>query len=496
MAQHALSTGATTKRRVLFGMLAADGWIWASVKAVFWFVVIIMVLAYLPDRAYYFTVFPTIDLGVNPAYPPSSYVTPINLCPPSNATLPCPAPQGAVVPWQLSPTEISLPAGRTDGALVQAGTKLLFIGGSDGKSATADVYVAEIVDGSSFDKWKAGPKLPDARARAGVVFASGNIFVVGGQDAGGKPTTTVYELSPNSQTGDLGTWKTLDSAALPAPRTAAALAVAPDGLVLVGGDGGSGPTTTVWKSTFDSKGQPTAWAANAPLIAPRSGALAAVVGSYLWVYGGRDASGPTRIVQRGLIQTPPAPSPAQPGQAAPASSVVQWAVQAADSKVNLPVARTDASGFAANGTIYLAGGSDGTSPKGEVYWAIPDGSGNITTWDHVPAADLPAQGLAGSAAAVSGSTVFLVGGTTSGGIIAQATRANLSPQPPFFQLGLLGATIPGLAIQGEIGQQLGYLNAAGVGTVDFILLLVIGYALAHRQKTRAFLERLRRRRAA
>lgn len=497
MAQQALSTGTTTKRRVLFGLLAADGWAWASVKAAFWFVVMVMMLAYLPDRAYYFTVFPTIDLGVNPAYPPSSYVTPINLCPPSNANLPCPAPEGALVPWQLSPAEISLPAGRTDGALVQVGTKLLFIGGSDGKTASADVYVAEIVNGSSFDKWKAGPRLPDARARAGVAFANGAVFIVGGQDASGKPSTTVYELTPNTQTGDLGAWKTVDGAALPAGRTAAALAIAPDGLMLLGGDDASGkPTTTVWKSTFDSTGQPTAWAANAPLIAPRAGALAAVVGNYIWVYGGSDAGGPTRIVERGLIKTPPAPSPAQPGQAAPASSVVQWAVQAADAPVNLPVARTDASGFSSNGAIYLAGGSDGTAPKGEVYWAIPDANGDIAGWQHLPAGDLPAQGLAGSAAAISGATVFLVGGTTSGGVIAEATRANISPQPPFFQLGLLGATIPGLAIQGEIGQQLGYLNAAAVGTADFVLLLVVGYLMAHPQKMRALLERIRRRRAS
>ena len=37
-----------------------------------------------------------------------------------------------------------------------------------------------------------------------------------------------------------------------------------------------------------------------------------------------------------------------------------------------------------------------------------------------------------------------------------------------FQIGLVGATVPGLTINGDIGQQLGYLNAAGVGTVDFI----------------------------
>jgi hypothetical protein len=494
MAEQALSTGSTTRRRVLFGLLAADGWAWATLKAAFWFVAIILMLGYLPDRAYYFTVFPTIDLGVNPATAPSSYVTPINFCPPSNVDLPCPAPDGAVVPWEISPKEIALPSPRTDGALVQVGSKLLFIGGSDGKTASADVNVAEIVGGSSFDKWKPGPALPAARAKAAVAFANGSIYVIGGVDAAGQPATTVYELKPDTQTGDLGRWTTVDAAPLPAARSGAAVAVTGDGLVLVGGSDGHGPTATVWKSNFDTKGELTAWAANAPLIEPREGANAAAIGDYLWVYGGSDASGPTAIVQRGSIVTPPAPS--KPNATQEPSSVTQWAVQAAGAAVNLPAPRTDAAGFVSNGTLYLIGGSDGTAPQGQVYWAVPDANGDIAGWQHLAASDLPSQGLAGAGGAISGSTAFLVGGTTTGGVIDQAVRANLSPALPFFQLGLLGATIPGLAIQGEIGQQLGYLNAAGVGTVDFIILLLIGYAFAHRDKTRAAFDRLRRRRHA
>jgi N-acetylneuraminic acid mutarotase len=492
MAEQALSTGSTTRRRVLFGLLAADGWAWASLKAVFWFVLIILILGYLPDRAYYFTVFPTIDLGVNPATAPSSYVTPINFCPASNADLPCPAPDGSVVPWQVSPKELALPGPRTDGALVQVGSKLLFIGGSDGKTASADVYVAEIVGGSSFDKWKSGPALPEPRAGAAVAFTNGAIYVIGGTDAAGKPTKTVYELDPNTQTGDLGQWKTVDAAALPAARTAAAVAVTSDGLVLVGGNDGTGPTATVWKSDFDSKGALTAWAANAPLIDRRQGALAAQIGDFLWVYGGSGSSGPSTIVQRGSIVTPPAPS--TPNATQQPSSITQWAVQAQGAAVNLPEPRSDAAGFVSNGTLYLIGGTDGTQPQGQVYWAVPDANGDIAGWQHLVASDLPSQGLAGAAAAISGSTAFLVGGTTSGGVIDQAVRSNLSPALPFFQLGLVGATVPGLAIQGEIGQQLGYLNAAGVGTADFIILLLIGYAFAHREKTRAFVGRILRRR--
>ena len=74
------------------------------VKAMFWFVVIIMLLGYLPDRAYYFTV-------QTHGRPRAAAWSPINFCPPANQTLPCPAPAGATLPVAPSPPEIQLPAG-------------------------------------------------------------------------------------------------------------------------------------------------------------------------------------------------------------------------------------------------------------------------------------------------------------------------------------------------------------------------------------------------
>ena len=71
-------------------------------------------------------------------------------------------------------------------------------------------------------------------------------------------------------------------------------------------------------------------------------------------------------------------------------------------------------------------------------------------------------------------------------------RANLSPQPPYFQLCILGATIPGLSIKGEIGQQLGYLNAMGVGMTNFAILVIIGYAMSHRRGSLRVMEKLSR----
>jgi hypothetical protein len=482
MAQRALPAGRTqTRGRAFFGLLDAGGWAWASLKAAFWFILLIFLLGYIPDRAYYFTVNRTLDLGI-------LAWSPINFCPPQNLTLPCPAPVGAVVPWQPSPPELSLREPRADGAVAQSGTSILYIGGSNGTAATDTTFVAKMSGTGNFDKWAEGPKLPEARSDAAIVFAAGSIYTVGGLGPDGKPTTTTFVLTPNSQTGELGEWQTAEEAklqlALPEPRAGAVLLSAADGLLLVGGTNGTAPTDTVWKAKFDLRtGAPGAWAAEpAKLYTPVTDASAALVGDYLWVYGGTAADGnPTKTVQRGEF-----------GTGADAATVARFGVKGGST--DLPEPRTNLAGFGANGVLYAIGGSDGQAPRGTLYWAVPSAVGEIAEWKHLPQSDLPAAGLAGSAPLILGPNAILVGGTTSDGPIAASARANIAPEAPFFQLGLVGATVPALKIDGEIGQQLGYLNANGVGIVNFAILLFVGWAFAHKDQVRAFRDRLRARR--
>ncbi len=504
MAQPALTAG-RTRRRALFGLLDADGWGWASAKAFVWFILIIFLLGYLPDRAYYFTVFPTIDLGI-------LAWSPINLCPPENGSLPCPPPEGAVQAWQKNPPEITLPTPVENGRAVQAGPDLLYIGGehgSGGGGATDEVLVAKTVGTGNFDRWAQGPKLPAPRTEPAVVVFNGVVYAFGGADASGAAQADAYILTIDQATGEPGTWQTAKDAKLPIdlpePRLAASAVAVADGIVVAGGYDASGaPSRTVWKSTVDAQGKLGAWVEQAPLYAPQAEAVAVQAGSWLWLYGGVDGSGnPTNLVQRGNLGTlpgaavpgagagaSPAASPAASGGAAAAGNdVVGWQVA---NEINLPAPRANPAGFTANGTIYLVGGNDGNGPRPELYWAIPDGSGNFTEWKHLPQSDLP-DGLEGSSAVVLGSDVILVGGQATAGLTGNEARANLAPQPPFFQLGLVGATVPALRIEGEIGQQLGYLNAAAVGTIDFILLVLAGWAFAHREQTRAIVERIRRR---
>ena len=493
MAEHALGTGKIAKRRAMFGLLDRDGWSWAFVKAFGWFLAIIVLMGYLPDRAYYFTVFSTIDLGLR-----SDALTPINLCPPENQTLPCPAPAGAVLPWQVSPAELQLPVGRRNGTAVQVGTHLLYLGGTDGTAASDTVFVADLYADGNLSAWRKGPSLPAPRTKTAAGFFGGSVYVIGGADATGAPTSTVFVLSPDTKTGDLGSWqladgtvKTVPKLALPEARSGAAFVPGADGIIVVGGRNATGPTTTVWKSTVDTKtGLLAAWAPQAPLSAfgdhPRADATAILSGNTIYVYGGVDATGPTAEVLRGDVSAPTATA---------TSKVTRWGV-ASNAGANLPAPRTEAAGFTANGALYVVGGSDGTRAQSDVWWTTPDATGAIGGWHHLTQSDLGTGGLVGGSAVASGSFVYVIGGASSDRLTSATVRANLAPKPPFFQVGgPFGLTVPALKIDGEIGQQIGYLSAAGVGTVDFVLLILIGWAMAHKAQTRAFVERVRRRRS-
>ncbi len=56
--------------------------------------------------------------------------------------------------------------------------------------------------------------------------------------------------------------------------------------------------------------------------------------------------------------------------------------------------------------------------------------------------------------------------------------------------GQIGLRANGLKkLGGEIGIQLGYLAAAGVGTGNFVILVIVGWAFNHRPQMAAWWER-------
>ncbi len=473
MAGQALSTGTSGRRRVVFGLLDGEGWTWASLKAAFWFVVIVMMLGYIPDRAYYFTVFPTIDVGL-------MAWSPINFCPGENRTVPCPAPAGATLPWDPSPAELALPAPRTDGTAVQVGTRMLYVGGSDGKTAGDATYLSDLYNGT-FGPWTDGPKLPSPRTGAATIFLNQSVYVIGGADAGGAPTDTVFVATQDLATGKLGAFTESAVLKLPEARAFASVVATSDGLVVIGGRSAAGPQPTVWKATLDKTAKLGKWEAEAALPTGIAEASAALVGDHVFVFGGSDPSGPVGLVLRGNLGK----------EAANLTQIASWDI--GGGTTNLPVARTRAAGFTSNSSLYLVGGADASGLHNEMYWTAVDAQGNVTGWQTMAQTNLPV-GVAGSTPLISSNNVFLIGGTVSDQpAVTGSARASLAPFAPFFQVGLFGATVPALKIGGEIGQQLGYINAATVGVVNFVILLLIGWAFNHKERTKEIVGRIRTR---
>lgn len=469
----------------MFGLLDADGWTAAFLKALFWFLLIIFLLGYVPDRAYYFTVAKTIAVGFNA-------VPIVNLCAASNETLPCPAPSGALVPWQTSPSELAFADARAGAAAFQSGTNLYLIGGLVGGEASAETLATIASPEGNLDRWQPGPALPEPRSDFAFASLSGVPYVMGGRDASGLPTDTVFLGAVEE--GVLTGWETSEDLILPAPVADAMAVSTGTGIMIIGGRTGDELSASVWISSLGEEDPPTlgAWedaglplsdAAGAP--DPRADGIGIAVGETVYVAGGDGPDGVTQSIFRLELDD------GEPLLDEATGRPFGWAL--APEGQQLPEPRARASTFTANGAMYILGGvgADG-QPQASSFWAVPDpASGNLPGWQRLPSSDLPA-GRADAAASNVGSFTFLLGGEGTDGALVDTLRANVSPAQPFFRLGLFGATVPALSIQGEIGQQLGYINAFGVGMTNFVLLILIGLAYSHRQTTMRVVERISR----
>jgi len=433
-----------------------------------------------PSRSYYFTVSPTIDLGFN-------VISPVNLCPADNLTLPCPAPAGSVIPWQGSPTELALPQGRTAAGAFTSGNNLYLVGGASGGKATASVLSTTVADGN-LAAWQDGPALPDARSGAVVVTLSGTPYVVGGADASGNPTTTVYVGTVTQ--GVLTGWQDA-GIALPVPLKGASGVATATGLYVFGGQTTADAlSVAVYRTSFPQTGPAKlgAWQemTEIPLPEARAGASAISAGISVYVLGGQGPSGVTNSVfYLGLD------SKGNPKVDQSSGRPFGWGVSVNQSaSAALPDARQNQTSFTNGGALYVIGGQDANGkPVTTNYWTVPNATnGLISAWQRLDGDDLPAP-RSQAAPAVVGSEAFLIGGSGgSGQDLNDTVRADLAPRLPFFRLGAFGLTVPALSIKGEIGQQLGYIVAGSAGAGGLVLLTLIGWAYSHRPQTFRFFQ--------
>ena len=165
-----------------------------------------------------------------------------------------------------------------------------------------------------------------------------------------------------------------------------------------------------------------------PLPEARAGASAVSGGISIWVVGGQGPAGVTNsIFYLGLDQHgAPAVDPATGRPRGWGVSVDQSASAA------LPEPRQHATGFGNGGALYVIGGEDANGQKVATnYWTVPNASnGTIASWTSLDATNLPEPRALG-APAISGSAVFMIGGTGANNEdLNSIVRADLAPSPP------------------------------------------------------------------
>jgi hypothetical protein len=259
-----------------------------------------------------------------------------------------------------------------------------------------------------------------------------------------------------------------------------------------GRDAAGNPSSVVYHAEFNTaippELEPWQEVTELPLPEARADATAVTVGSFIYVLGGEGPQGPSNSVFFLALNTE-----GEPQVNDETGRPFGWGVAVGDARFAMPEPRARHTSFTNAGAIYILGGvgADGAIQP-STFWAVPDPAlGTIPEWRRLEATELP-EPRAEAAAAPVGPNVFVIAGETPDGPVTSSFRAQLAPALPFFRLGLFGATVPALGIQGQIGQELGYLAAAGVATGNFIILILVGLAFSHRKGTMRVIERVSR----
>jgi hypothetical protein len=200
---------------------------------------IIFLLGYVPDRAYYFTVSPTLDVGFNA-------ISPINLCPAERrGARSCPAPAAG---WRDHPVgnqpDRARAAGGRSGAWCSAGSTLYLIGGETVAGATSSVLTTTVSDDGNLAIWTQGARC-GSRSHAAVLNLAGVPYVIGGLDASSQPTQTVYR---HGRQGASLAGRRRPTSALPAALSDAVGTSTASGLYLFGGRTADGLSAKTWFS--------------------------------------------------------------------------------------------------------------------------------------------------------------------------------------------------------------------------------------------------------
>jgi N-acetylneuraminic acid mutarotase len=173
-------------------------------------------------------------------------------------------------------------------------------------------------------RWATRGNLLQPNSEMAVAQLGQKIYVLGGYPASRITVTTVQVYD-----AVLDTWQLTTS--LPIPLNHAMAATANGKIYVIGGQTNADNSGSFVKSVFEFDPATTNWSARAPMPTARSAGAAAVIGSLIYVAGGRPPQGQDFAVYD--------------------ASINQWTTL-----TNLPTGRNHLAAAAIGGKIYVAGG--------------------------------------------------------------------------------------------------------------------------------------------
>jgi hypothetical protein len=327
---------------------------------------------------------------------PASFITQLAATSGPSSASPLATPSGNAlrysgwqsIPW--SPPATGATGGLSTAQMAQSGNFLVFAGGvnaSNGNS-TATVAVITYVGGTTVSAPVPGPQLPQPLLSGGFTVTPDTLCYVGGVNANGSSSvaqSTVYVASWSPTTGAIGTW----SAQTALPHTLAFPGMAAygptDTVYVVGGSTNYAPatalTSTVYYSTVASQ-QITAWTAAQPIPAALADPSVVVIGNWLIVAGGYNASGNgnTSVYYAAINPSTGVPGPWLPGPSIPSGLYVEGVAAASATAVAWPQSFTPSTGIVAQDTLTLTWDADGPG-----IWTHQIGPIAVLNQDQVPA---------------------------------------------------------------------------------------------------------------
>jgi N-acetylneuraminic acid mutarotase len=173
------------------------------------------------------------------------------------------------------------PSPRADGAAVAIGDKVYFVGGltaRGGVSAELEAY------NPPTQRWTSKASMPTARATMAAVALEGQLYAMGGRKD--NDILNVVECyNPGSNT-----WSQCPP--MPTPRWRHMAAVLGGKIYVFGGIAGVGEARRVLDVVEVYDPSTASWSSGKPMPAGRSGAAIAVLGSKIYLLGGKLMAGP------------------------------------------------------------------------------------------------------------------------------------------------------------------------------------------------------------